>query len=347
MSSNRQQPLDGLAILVVEDEAVFRHQLVAFLRRQGAKVDSAENGSIAVDYCRAHSPDVILMDIVMPELDGIGLLKVIGDGPWAIIVVSGKGKYKHLQQALTLGACDYLIKPVVHFDQLIDTILTNCALLPDVKAQHEQAELERHFNELRANDIESTRLLEQLVPEKTVIIANYLLLHRRQGSSLVPLHFQINPDVFSVVLIDLGLLGDDTSVAAIILHSMLDEAWNNAQTQVNSLALEPASMLRYLNEIISVSGLQGSIGMIYGVVEGRTLTYSNAGVLDVPTQLRGRQPSLALGLSEIASYQTEQIDIDELGVHFSFQNLVGDRISFKILPLGDEVNLSTTALVNA
>lgn len=340
MASERLKPLDGLVILVVEDEAVFRQQMVAFLSQQGASVDSVENGALAVDYCQSHTPDIVVMDIVMPELDGIGLLEQIGDGPWAIIVVSGKGKYKHLQQALSLGACDYIIKPVVRFDQLTDTILTNLALLPDVKAQQEHAELERHIDALRHDDIESSRLLEQLMPEKTSIIANYLLLYRTQGTTLFPLIRSLDDECFYVAVVDLGLLGHDMTVAAVILNSLIEEAWHNKEVNDDDLALQPANMLNYLNDVISSADLQGSIGMLYGYVEGDKFSYANAGLLDVSAPFTEGVPGMALGMAEKASYNNYWLMIDELGINLRFKNIVGDRINFKILPLGDEVPIN-------
>jgi two-component system LytT family response regulator len=72
--------MDRLSILVVDDEGPFRRRILDLLRRQASvgPVSQAANGVQAVEAIREHSPDVVFLDVQMPELDGFGVIAQIG-----------------------------------------------------------------------------------------------------------------------------------------------------------------------------------------------------------------------------------------------------------------------------
>lgn len=114
-------------ILVIEDEPEMRRNITALLRFKGYKPVAAENGRVGVDRARRERPDLILCDVMMPELNGYGVLRALqGDLDLSLIpfvFLTAKGEKEDLRSGMNLGADDYLTKPVGNED-LVNAIET-------------------------------------------------------------------------------------------------------------------------------------------------------------------------------------------------------------------------------
>lgn len=102
-------------ILLVEDEATMRRLIGMLLKRQGHEVIEAENGVRIVELVQEHQPDLILLDIMMPVVDGLTALRRVRETPGIddtpIIILSAKSQVEDRVEGLRLGADDYLVKP--------------------------------------------------------------------------------------------------------------------------------------------------------------------------------------------------------------------------------------------
>lgn len=114
-------------ILVIEDEPEMRRNITTLLRFKGYKPVAAENGRVGVDAARRERPDLILCDVMMPELDGYGVLRTLQADPdlsfTPFIFLTAKGEKEDLRSGMNLGADDYLTKPVGNED-LVNAIET-------------------------------------------------------------------------------------------------------------------------------------------------------------------------------------------------------------------------------
>ncbi len=102
-------------ILVVDDEPDIRDSVKDILEDEGYGVGLAENGEAARAALRERRPDLILLDIWMPDIDGISLLKEWSEGdglPCPVIIMSGHGTVETAVEATRLGAYDFLEKPL-------------------------------------------------------------------------------------------------------------------------------------------------------------------------------------------------------------------------------------------
>ena len=101
-------------ILVADDEAASRKGLKALLSNWGYEVEEASDGEEALQRAVAFLPAVVVADLVMPKLDGLGLLKAIQEElPFAtVIILTGHGTIETAVDAMKHGAYDYLTKPV-------------------------------------------------------------------------------------------------------------------------------------------------------------------------------------------------------------------------------------------
>ncbi|HLO34347.1 MAG TPA: response regulator, partial [Anaerolineales bacterium] len=102
-------------ILVVDDDCTNRLKLLLGLKQQGHIVKEAENGQQALGKLRAESFDLVLLDIMMPELDGYQVLEEMKNDPVLrdvpVIVISAQDELESMVRGIELGAEDYLPKP--------------------------------------------------------------------------------------------------------------------------------------------------------------------------------------------------------------------------------------------
>lgn len=109
-------------ILVIEDQAPLRRNLALMLELEGHEVITAENGATGLELARAKAPDLIICDIMMPEMDGHGVLQQVrGDARTAttpFIFLTARGAAVDLRIGMNFGADDYLVKPVQREDLL-------------------------------------------------------------------------------------------------------------------------------------------------------------------------------------------------------------------------------------
>ena len=100
-------------VLIIDDEASIRQSLEGALKDEGYRVASAPTGKDGIEIIRAQKPDVVILDIWMPDLDGLETLKLI-KAEWpdqSVIMMSGHGTIDTAVRATKLGAFDFLEKP--------------------------------------------------------------------------------------------------------------------------------------------------------------------------------------------------------------------------------------------
>jgi DNA-binding NarL/FixJ family response regulator len=103
-------------ILVIEDEPEMRRNLVTVLRLEKYQPLAAENGRLGVELAKREKPDLILCDVMMPAMDGYGVLQALREDAATALIpfvfLTAKGEKDDLRSGMNLGADDYLTKPV-------------------------------------------------------------------------------------------------------------------------------------------------------------------------------------------------------------------------------------------
>lgn len=109
-------------IAVIEDNHEMRENIEEMLELAGYKVVSASNGKLGVDLVRKELPDLIICDIMMPELDGYGVLYYLSKAPKTrgipFIFLSAKSERSDFRKGMNLGADDYITKPFEEMELL-------------------------------------------------------------------------------------------------------------------------------------------------------------------------------------------------------------------------------------
>ena len=109
-------------ILVIEDEPEMRRNLTTILRLEKFDPLPAENGRVGLELAKKKKPDLILCDVMMPVLDGYGVIAALRADPETVAVpfifLTAKGEKPDIRAGMNLGADDYLTKPVAKPDLL-------------------------------------------------------------------------------------------------------------------------------------------------------------------------------------------------------------------------------------
>jgi two-component system KDP operon response regulator KdpE len=183
-------------VLIVEDEKPIRHFMKITLETQKYRCIEAQNGSLALSMIASHRPDIVILDLGLPDLDGLDVIKKCRE--WSgvpIIVVSARGHEREKVETLDAGADDYLTKPfgvsellarirvalrrkaAEAFDEEKLTILT----LDDLKIDFEKRKVMISDNEIHLTPIEYN-LLTLLAKHRGKVLTHRFIIHEIWGA---------------------------------------------------------------------------------------------------------------------------------------------------------------------
>jgi DNA-binding response OmpR family regulator len=102
----------GAKVLLVEDDATLRHTLALNLRAEGHQVVEAEDGESGLSSARAEAPDLVVLDVMLPRLDGLTVCRILRrDSSVPIILLTARAAEADKIIGLETGADDYIVKP--------------------------------------------------------------------------------------------------------------------------------------------------------------------------------------------------------------------------------------------
>ncbi|MFA5050568.1 MAG: response regulator [Patescibacteria group bacterium] len=123
-------------ILIAEDEPDMRGILASMIESAGYNVVQAEDGERALNLAIKEKPDLILLDLSMPKLNGFEVLEKLRYDPVGstipVVILSNLGQDKEVAKGKALGAVDYLIKSNVHLTDILDKIGKYIVVKPEI-----------------------------------------------------------------------------------------------------------------------------------------------------------------------------------------------------------------------
>lgn len=193
----------GLKILVVEDEDGIRSNLVRMLGLEGYDVLEASNGRLGLETARLDIPDLILSDVMMPELDGYGLLEALRADPLTagipFIFLTARTDRMDRRRGMNLGADDYLGKPFSR-DEVLDAVTARIK---------------------RIQALEKTGPTAVVAPQGSLQIKGYRILRRLGGGGMSEVFLALRErDGLEIAL---KLLDTRTNQDASFLHRFIQE----------------------------------------------------------------------------------------------------------------------------
>ncbi|MEI2579550.1 hybrid sensor histidine kinase/response regulator [Scytonema sp. PRP1] len=159
-------------ILVIEDEVLLREEIVELLELEGFQVASAEDGVTGVQRAKELLPDLIICDVLMPGLDGHGVLSQLRQEPATalspFIFLTAKNTLEDFRQGMKLGADDYIVKPFKRTD-LLEAIATR------LTKQNLILQLQQKIETLNQSNLEKDDFLNTASHELRNPVTNILM----------------------------------------------------------------------------------------------------------------------------------------------------------------------------
>jgi DNA-binding response OmpR family regulator len=164
-------------IAVIDDDRFVREMLELGLSREGYDVRSAADGQAALHLVRAWEPDAIILDIMLPRMDGLTLLPLLREATQApILMLTARGELDDKVRSLSSGADDYLVKPFA-FEELLARLQANLRrpqLIEDETLRWGDLALD-----LRTHDVRRGKDRVDLTPREFDLLAVFLREPRR------------------------------------------------------------------------------------------------------------------------------------------------------------------------
>jgi serine phosphatase RsbU (regulator of sigma subunit) len=299
-------------VLIIEDGRLFADFLKMFLKKKGYQSLTAETGREGLKEFDRSNPDLVLVDISLPDINGLEVIKRIRKKAEfiPIIVVTGTSDINIAIEAVRSGAWDYILKPVddlKKFDKIIQKALDKSYY--QKKEQYYRERLKRH-------SLAAKEMQESLFPQEREEWNGYVL-----GRHIIPSidtsgdfidYFLIDSEHFGFYIADVAGHGVAAAFLTIILKGFFNlyrEKYNQMQ---DNTVLNPSKILELLNKELLQENYRRHITLFYGVInmtENR-ITFSNAGLYPLPIIFDGEkscfieQKGLPLGFVQQTDYES-------------------------------------------
>lgn len=286
MASRRER------IVVIDDTRLVRETIARTLGHLGFTTLQASDGALGLEVIRRESPDLVLCDLRMPEVDGLALLAELSterpDLP--VIVMSGAGLIADAIGALKLGAWDYVAKPFETgaLERAVTRALERAALIEENRSYRRKLEsLNRELSaslELLAEDEEAGRQIQfRMLPKDNLRFGQYSFTRDVVPSGYLSGDFidafRVDERHFAFYLADVAGHGVSSALVTVLLRTFVQRQLSSFESEGDSMVLSPARLLTRLNEDLVRDNLEKHLTIFYGVVDLQSdaLSYSTAG----------------------------------------------------------------------
>jgi serine phosphatase RsbU (regulator of sigma subunit) len=290
-------------ILVIDDDTQVRGAFRRILDREGFRTAGAEDGPQGLAAFRAAPSDLVLLDLRMPQMDGLDVLSaLVGEAPETpVIVSSGEGTLRDAVEALRRGAWDFVTKPVTNPELLVHAVeraLEKAYLRRqnnDYRRHLEQANrvLAEALGELRA-DQQGARVLQyQLLPHDGLALGPYTarrcLYPSRVLSGDFVDYFPVGEQQAAFYIADVSGHGAASAFVTAILTTLVAKYRQSHAQSGDGVVLDPPELLARLDRDLTALSLSQHVTAFYGVLdyaEGR-VRFANAGLFPFPLVFDG------------------------------------------------------------
>ncbi len=319
-------------LLVIDDEAMVRDSMVAYLEDSGYQVVAAESGIAGLAILEQQKIDLILCDLRMPHLDGLQILQQVKQNNQHIpfIVVSGAGVMDDVVQALRLGASDYLVKPIIDMVMLEHSVQRNLDLVElERQNQHYRDHLESVNRELRSSldelrgDQQAGRQVQmKMLPDPTQV-ENLSFEHIIKPSLMLSGdfldYFPLDDKHYGFYIADVSGHGASSAFVTVLLKNLTYRLKRNLKRGSSDDLYHPVKVLERINQEMLDTECGKHLTIVYAVInmETRQLNYSIGAHFPMPIlfsenkaqYLEGR--GMPVGLFRDAEYNNYQLSLPE------------------------------------
>jgi serine phosphatase RsbU (regulator of sigma subunit) len=320
-------------LLVIDDDDAVRDSIAAYLQELGYQVELAGTGQRGLELFEQNPPEVVLLDLKLPQISGLDVLKVLTQHPAdvPVIVVSGSGIMNDVVQALRYGASDYLVKPITDLEVLKHAIgrgIEQSRLRRENVRYRQQLEaanreLQHSLNALQQDQQAGRHVQLKMFPARPLAIGNYSLSHKIFPSLFLSGdfvdYFTVGDSKIVFFIADVSGHGASSAFLTVLMKNLFARKRSDFGHWMDRTILSPAAMLAQANRELLATEVGKHVTLCVAVLDVRenTLLYSVAGHLPAPIlcstagchYLKGDNPPV--GLFEDAEYAEEQLDLPE------------------------------------
>lgn len=344
-------------LLVIDDDTVVRKSIVAYLEDTGFAVHQVGEARAAFQWLDDHSPDLIITDLCMPDVDGLSILKRvrISHPGIPVIVVSGMGVVRDVVEALRHGAADYLVKPLVDMEVLVHSInraLERNDLLAEnlkyrEKLEKANKELQEHVRLLEHDQKAGRRVQSKLMPKGPMMCAD------------LEVDFKVVPSLYlSGDFVDYGLLskrylafyltdvsghGAAPAFVTVWLKQLVRRSFQEHHifTTEESFKRDAGTLLKLINKEIIHSGVGCHMTCFVGIIdiETREMRYVLAGHLPLPVLMVGSRAEYLEGKGKpLGIFEDGEWEVNVLQLPENFTLVVFSDGVLEVLPPRDLID---------
>ncbi len=330
-------------ILVTEDEEIVRYTLCTILNRLGYETLEASHGGVALETLKNEKVDMILVDLMMPEIDGFQVIshvsKTYPEIP--IIAVSGLNDVQEVVKAIRQGAWDYILKPVSKLDifqHSLERSFERAQLLRDNRLQREHLmkvnqELSDVITKLEEDEKSGRRIQFQLLPLEIQMFGNYEFSRHLIPSTFLSGdfldYFAIDDTHIGFYIADVSGHGVSSAFVTVLLKSFMSRQLREYFDEGDRTIFSPSKILQELNAEILYQNIDKFLTIFFGVIdtEQHTMLCANGGQYPFPIIYNGKskfipQKSFPIGVFDFTQYEEIEIPLsDEFALY-----LVSDGI---------------------
>lgn len=316
--------MQATRVLLIEDDLVFQSVVQQYLTQRGYQVTVATDGEQGVALCVQEQPDIVLCDLILPNMSGLQVLEhlVTESHDIPVIVISASEKMAHIREAVRLGAWDYLVKPLNNLD-LVDDAIHNCLDRHQLESAQEREvwELDSHIDVLYQDDNVVQRLAADLVPTGSLDIGHYQLQHEFGDADLDRVlvdYRHLTDGKALVVMAAANAVADQSLISLLVLKTLINPLVRQCLAGSDSLLLQPEQVMMHLNAELCHSKIRTAYDVVIGILDTHTdiFTWSQAGEKIKLSQ--ALKPDLSLGIWQQAAYRPHQHQFAP-GEHFLLQ----------------------------
>ncbi len=356
-------PRERNRLLLIDDDAAVRDSMAAYLQELGYSVEQIGDPRQGLEVFDQDPPDTVLLDLKLPGIDGLDVLKTIRQHPSnvPVIVVSGSGLTNDVVQALRYGATDYLIKPITDLEVLEHAVARS---LQQNRLQRENLRYRQQLEEANRELRQSLSALQQdqqagrhvqlkMFPARPLAQGEYHVSHKILPSLFLSGdfvdYFTVGEHSIVFFIADVSGHGASSAFLTVLLKNLFARKRSDYGRWSDPTILSPAGMLARANRELLATEIGKHVTLCVGVLNTaeNSLIYSVAGHLPAPilwseegcAYLRGDDPPI--GLFEDAEYSEQHMQLPARFVLTLFSDGILETIPADGLLAKEEALLNT------
>ncbi|MDV7211531.1 two-component system response regulator RssB [Azotobacter beijerinckii] len=318
-------------LLIIDDDEVVRASLAAYLEDSGFQVLQAGNALQGLEVFEGEEPDLVICDLRMPQIDGLELIRRMGEqqSETPVIVMSGAGVMSDVVEALRLGAVDYLIKPLEDLAVLEHSVrraLDRTRLRLENRRYREKLEaanreLQASLSLLQEDQNAGRQVQLNMLPETPWEVDGLHFAHKIIPSLYLSGdfvdYFRVDERRLGFYLADVSGHGASSAFVTVLLKFMTTRLLYEFRRNGAFPDFRPSDVLGHINRGLINCKLGKHVTMLGGLIDltADRLTYCVGGHLPLPvlyskgeaTYLQGR--GLPVGLFQDASYENYELQL--------------------------------------